>query len=70
MAKDDILCRIKFMPSDADSPKLKMYADAAVANKEYLSSQLGHIIILFDATNRCHIWTCRERNQGGVCVPS
>lgn len=46
---------LKYKRLDSDSMRLKMYADAAFATNDELSSQLGYIIILTDKTGTAHV---------------
>lgn len=46
--------------------QLWLYADASFSTNEELSSQLGYIILLCDATNKCHVIDCFSKKSRRV----
>ena len=58
------LCLI-YGPLDKTSLQRRVYTDASFARNEELSSQLGFIILLCDASNRAHIldFSCRKSKR-------
>lgn len=46
---------LKFVPLDMNSVKLILFTDADFANREDLTSQIGFVILLVDASGNCNI---------------
>ena len=50
------LC-LRYTKLERESLHLRVYADASFASNDDLSSQLGYVVLLCDAEDRCHVLT-------------
>lgn len=55
LAQNRMTKELKFVSPDQESIHPCVYSDASFANKNYLSSHLGYIVILTDKHKCCHI---------------
>lgn len=57
---------LRYSPLDVDSVHMPVYADASFATNDYLTSQLGYLVLLCDASNRYHVLDYSSRKSRRV----
>lgn len=57
---------IRHRKLDKDTLRVKVYTDSSFANNHECSSQLGHIIVLSDATGKCNVLQYRSHKSRRV----
>lgn len=62
IAKKEGVPSLKYTRLDSSSLCMKIYADAAFASNDDLSSQLGHLILLTDETGKA-CWNTQVRSR-------
>lgn len=55
LCKQSVNSGLLCSPLQKDSLHIRFYSDSGLVTKNFLSSQIGYIILLCDDTNMCHV---------------